>query len=236
VIFAQKRKRVLLNHEAYSFLTEYKKIFFRITPQTEDLGSMIVVDQLPLNLANTKVDFGNKLLLMTTTMPNTIEYDKSVIFCKNSQIDPHLFHNPIVIEREDFLSLQNNARSSVERIVFGAFGVLFLLMVALVRSFVTRNYKLYKRSFEILHFYGYDFKIVSLVLGFVMLISGAIATLILEYLIGKINAIFDLYYVDLIFLAIDYTSLVVFFVAGLSIAYLYEARALNKINKKGKMQ
>jgi len=63
LIFAKQRERVIVNHETYSFLTEYKKISFRVKPLHGDYKkSITVLDEMALNIVNDKVAFYDYLL------------------------------------------------------------------------------------------------------------------------------------------------------------------------------
>jgi hypothetical protein len=235
LIFAKHRQRGLLNHEAYTFLTEYKKIPFSITPLHSDYKrALTVLDELALNITNDKVLFHKNLLLANLSSLKDIKYDKTVIFSKDTKIDESIFQNATKIYRDEFQTVKQSASLKINMTIYATLYILFILMLALIKSFISRNYKLYKSTFDILVFHGFNFKIATLILTFMLLLSFVLAYIISTLLLHEVNAIFNLYYVDLIRLNFEYIYIVGFFAMGIVASYLYELKALSNIINKAK--
>lgn len=235
IIFAKKRQRILLNHESYSFLTEYKKIPFNMTPLNKEYKkSLTALDELALNITNTKRPFYDYLLLTNLSALPNVHYDKSLIFCKKQTIEKTLFSNAIEIRREDFNTVKQSASMKINTTIYTTLFVLFILMLALINSFISRNYKLYKATFSILIFHGFHFKIVTLLLATLLSVTLLLAYFISTILLNEVNSIFNLYYVDLIRLHFEYNYIFGFFILSIVVSYIYESKAQQRIINKAK--
>lgn len=235
IIFAKSRQRALLNHEAYTFLTEYKKIPFSITPLNHDYTkSLIVLDELALNINNDKVPFYENLIVTNLSSLQKIDYDKTLIFCQDTIVNPKLFTNSIKILRDDFDTVKQSASVKINTSIYIILSILFILMLALLNSFISRNYKLYKETFSILIFHGFHFKIATFILSILLLTTLIVSYLISTILLNQVNNIFDLYYVDLIRLNFEYNYILGFFILSIVASYLYETKAQNDIINKAK--
>lgn len=235
IIFAKARKRVLLNHESYSFLTEYKKIPFTIKALHSDFHSATtVLDELALNITNEKTLFYKQLLIANSALLKGVTYDKVLIFSKDDTIDEQIFTNAIKIDRSDFDTVKQSSSKKINLTIYITLFILFILMLALINSFITRNYKLYKETFSILIFHGFNFKIVTFILSVILFISFTAAYIITLLLLNEVNNIFDLYYVDLIRLNFEYNYIIMFFALSIISSYLYELKAQTKIINKAK--
>lgn len=233
--FAKHRQRVLLNHDAYTFLTEYKKIPFSIMPLHSDYQKNItVLDELALNITNDKVPFHEYLLIANLSTLKDIKYDKTVIFCIDKELDISLFTNATKIYRDEFQTVKQSASFKINTTIYLILSILFVLMLALIKSFLSRNYKLYKSTFDILIFHGFNFKVATLILTLILSVSFTLAYLISTILLHEVNTIFNLYYVDLIRLNFEYGYIVGFFAMGIFASYLYELKAQNDILNKAK--
>ncbi len=235
IIFAKKRERALLNHEAYTFLTAYKKIPFTITPLNKEFTkSITILDELALNITNDKSSFSKYLIIANLSSFKNIHYDKTVIFCKKDSINPNIFSKAIKINREDFHTVQQSSSLKINTTIFVTLFILFILMLALINSFVSRNYKLYQATFSILIFHGFRFKIVTFILALLLFTTLLLSYLLSTFLLNEVNCIFNLYYVDLIRLNFEYNYIVGFFILSIIASYLYESKAQNNIINKAK--
>jgi len=233
--FAKQRQRFLLNHEAYTFLTEYKKIPFSITPLNSDYKRVLtILDELALNITNDRVLFHENLLLANLSSIKDIKYDKTLIFCRDTELDTSIFENATKIYREEFQTVKQSASLKINMTIYMTLYILFILMLALIKSFISRNYKLYKSTFDILVFHGFHFKIATLILTIMLLLSFVLAYIISTLLLHEVNTIFNLYYVDLIRLNFEYVYIVIFFAMGIVASYMYELKALRDIINKAK--
>ena len=138
------------------------------------------------------------------------------------------------IYRDEFQTVKQSASLKINMTIYVTLYILFILMLALIKSFISRNYKLYKSTFDILVFHGFNFKIATLILTFMLLLSFVLAYIISTLLLHEVNAIFNLYYVDLIRLNFEYIYIVGFFAMGIVASYLYELKALSNIINKAK--
>ena len=235
IIFAKKRQRILLNHQSYSFLTAYKKIPFSITPLNKEYQkSLTVLDEVGLNITNTKIPFHNNLILSNLSSLPNINYDKSLIFCKKAALSKTLFSHAIEIKRSDFNTVKQSASIKINTTIYLTVFILFILMLALINSFISRNYKLYNATFSILIFHGFHFKIVTLLLTTLLLATLFLAYLISAILLNEVNTIFNLYYVDLIRLNFEYNYIFGFFILSIVVSYIYESKAQKSIIHKAK--
>jgi len=235
IIFANARRRALVNHESYTFLTEYKKIPFTIMPLTDDFKNpLTVLDELALNITNDITPFYEQLIIIDKKSLKNVHYDKTLIFCKEGIFNENIFKNAIKIDRKDFNTVKKSSSAKINITIYVTVFILFILMLALMNSFVTRNYKLYKETFSILIFHGYHFKMVTFLLSFILVVTLLIAYVITFLLLNEVNNIFDLYYVDLIRLNFEYNYILGFFILSIIASYLYELKAQNDIINKAK--
>lgn len=235
LIFAQTKQKCMLNHEAYSFLTEYKKIPFSILPISDEYTkSMTVVDELPLNIKNDLVLFYSNLIITNLNSVQNIDYDGTLLFFKEKTPSKSLFKDAITIEREAFLTVQESRSFEINIIIYTTTFILFILMLALIKSFISRTYKRYYDRFALLIFYGFRVKIVTLLFTFSLMVSVVFSYILTELLFTQVNQIFNLYYVDLMNLDFEYSYITVFFLLSIVFSYFDETKRQENIANKTK--
>jgi len=234
IIFAHTKRRIMVNHLAYTHFTDYKKIPFSIsaTLNADEEKDYTVVDELPIDIRNTKKDFNAHLIVANLSSIADAKYDETVIFCKKPLPLSSIFKRATLIERKDFLSVQKSAAASINQIIYVVTFLLFLLMFALINSFTSRNYALYQNILATLLFYGFRFKITTAVLFVLFSLSVFISYILSYFLLSEVNAIFNLYYVDMVHFEFEYRYLVLFFILSLVAAYAIEQHNQKKLINK----
>lgn len=229
IIFSRNKQRILMNHSAYNFLIDYKKVLSRLQIQNQDFkGIQTLIDEIGLQLENDKMQISKYLIIANRSAYQDIEYDATLIFSNTPQVNT-LFPNAITIKKNDFHSVQHNISTQITSISYVMAFILLILFIALVHSFITRLYKRYKPLFTTLVFYGFDIKVLTLLLTILTILSISIASLIHSLLLQKINSIFNTYYVDLIQINVQTTYLLFIAICAIIYAYIYESKVQKKL-------
>lgn len=234
ILFAGKQKRVIANTESYKYLNDYEKLSFYIYPQNYlTKERVMVVDKLPFPV-NENRHINSYLFLANLSSFNDVTFTKRFIFFNSKDEGEDLFPNALWIDKNELATGLENFTTNINIAIGAISALLFIFMVAFIKSFIARIYGAYDALVRILLLNGLNFKILSALLVTLFVFAMACASIATHFMFENINHIFMSYYIDLIEYKVEILFLYVAFVSLLLLALFFESLSHRKNMKNYK--
>lgn len=234
ILFAGKQRRIIANTDAYKYLNDYEKLSFTIYPQHYLSQERItVIDKLPFPI-NENQHLNSFIFLANLSSFTDVTFDKRFIFFPTQDDGKALFPNATWIDKNELSTGLENFTTNINSAIIAISLLLFIFMIAFIKSFISRIYGAYDPLARILLLNGLNFKIIATLLVVLFLVAMTTATLATHLMFENINHIFMSYYIDLIEYKVQAVFLYVAFVAMLLLALFFESLSHKKTMKNYK--